>query len=40
MAEQRMLEKLIRSLTEDVAPMLPASVRWSDEDAIQAFERF
>jgi len=39
MAEQRMLEKLTRSLTEDVAPMLPASVRWSDEDAIQAFER-
>ncbi len=39
MAEQRMLEKLIRSLTEDVAPMLPAGVRWSDEDAIQAFER-
>ena len=38
MAEQRMLEKLTRSLTEDVAPMLPASVRWSDEDAIQAFE--
>ena len=38
-AEQRMLEKLTRSLTEDVAPMLPASVRWSDEDAIQAFER-
>ena len=39
MAEQRMLEKLTRSLTEDVAPMLPASVRWSDADAIQAFKR-
>ena len=39
MAEQRMLEKLTRSLTEDVAPMLPAGVRWSDADAIQAFER-
>jgi predicted nucleotidyltransferase component of viral defense system len=39
MAEQRMLEKLTRSLTEDVAPMLPVSVRWSDADAIQAFER-
>jgi hypothetical protein len=39
MAEQRMLEKLTRSLTEDVAPMLPASVRWSDADAIEAFER-
>ena len=38
-AEQRMLEKLTRSLTEDVAPMLPASVRWSDADAIKAFER-
>jgi hypothetical protein len=39
MAEQRMLEKLTRSLTEDVAPMLPAGVRWSDKDAIRAFER-
>lgn len=39
MAEQRMLEKLTRSLTEDVAPMLPASVRWSDADAMQASER-
>jgi predicted nucleotidyltransferase component of viral defense system len=39
MAEQRMLEKLTRSLTEDVAPMLPVGARWSDEDAIQAFER-
>jgi len=34
MAEQRMLEKLTRSLTEDVAPMLPASLRWSDEASI------
>jgi len=39
MAEQRMREKSTRSLTEDVAPMLPASVCWSDEDAIRAFER-
>ncbi len=39
MAEQRMLEKLTRSLTEDVAPMLPASIRRSDEDAIQALGR-
>ena len=39
MAEQRMLEKLTRSLTEDVAPMLPAAVRWSDTDALQEFER-
>ena len=39
MAEQRMLEKLTRSLTEDVSPMLPAGVRWTDADAIHAFER-
>lgn len=39
MAEQRMLEKLTRSLTEDVAPMLPAGVRWTETDAIHAFER-
>lgn len=38
MAEQRMLEKLTRSLTEDIAPMLPAGVRWSDADAVRAFE--
>lgn len=38
-AEQRMLEKLTRSLTEDVAPLLPAGVRFSDDDAIDAFER-
>jgi hypothetical protein len=37
MAEQRMLEKLTRSLTEDVSPMLPAGGRWSDADAIDAF---
>jgi hypothetical protein len=36
-AEQRMLEKLTRSLTEDVSPMLPAGVSWSDADAIDAF---
>ncbi|MCC7141286.1 MAG: nucleotidyl transferase AbiEii/AbiGii toxin family protein [Candidatus Eisenbacteria bacterium] len=39
MAEQRMLGKLTRSLTEDVAPLLPAGVRWNDADAIRAFER-
>jgi predicted nucleotidyltransferase component of viral defense system len=39
MAEQRMLEKLTRSLTEDIVPMLPAGVRWSDADAVYAFER-
>ena len=38
-AEQRMLEKLARSLTEDVAPLLPVGVPFSDRDAIQAFER-
>ena len=38
MAEQRMLEKLTRSLTEDIAPLLPAGVRFNDGDAIHAFE--
>ncbi len=38
-AEQRMLEKLTRSLTEDIAPLLPAGVRYDDSDAIKAFER-
>lgn len=37
-AEQRMLEKLTRSLTEDIAPLLPASVRFNDDDAMTAFE--
>ena len=37
-AEQRMLEKLTRSLTEDIAPLLPVGVRFNDEDAINAFE--
>lgn len=36
-AEQRMLEKLTRSLTEDVDPLLPAGVHFSDGDAIAAF---
>jgi predicted nucleotidyltransferase component of viral defense system len=39
LAEQRMLEKLTRSLTEDVAPLLPAGVRFEDDDAIAAFDR-
>ena len=39
MAEQRMLEKLFRSLTEDIAPLLPAGVRFNDDDAVNAFER-
>ena len=34
-----MLEKLLRSLTEDVAPLLPVAVRFNEEDAIHAFER-
>jgi len=38
-AEQRMLEKLTRSLTEDIAPLLPAGIRFGDDEAIHAFER-
>lgn len=38
-AEQRMLEKLTRSLTEDIAPLLPAGVRFNGNDALDAFER-
>ena len=38
-AEQRMLEKLTRSLTEDIAPLLSPGVRFNDDDAIRAFER-
>jgi predicted nucleotidyltransferase component of viral defense system len=38
-AEQRMLEKLTRSLIEDIAPLLPAGVKFNDVDAMQAFER-
>ena len=34
-AEQRMLEKLTRSLTEDIAPLLPIGVRFDDNDAMQ-----
>jgi hypothetical protein len=34
-----MLEKLTRSLTEDIAPLLPAGIRYDDCDAIRAFER-
>lgn len=37
-AEQRMLEKLARSLTEDIAPLLPAGIRFDDDDALLAFE--
>ncbi len=38
-AERRMLEKLTHSLTEDIAPLLPAGIRFNDDDAILAFER-
>ena len=34
-----MLEKLTRSLTEDIAPLLPAGIRFNDDDAMRAFER-
>lgn len=37
-AERRMLEKLTHSLTEDIAPLLPAGIRFNDDDAILAFE--
>ena len=36
-AEQRMLEKLRRSLTEDIAPLLPAGIQFNDDDAVDAF---
>ena len=38
-AEQRMLEKLTRSLTEDINPLLPVGVRFAEADAIHAFDR-
>jgi hypothetical protein len=34
-----MLEKLTRSLTEDIPPLLPAGVRFNDDDAVAAFGR-
>ena len=39
MAEERMLEKLNRSLTEDITPLLPAGVNFNDAQAMGAFER-
>ena len=36
-AEQRMLKKLNRSLTDDIALLLPADIRFDNEDAITAF---
>ncbi len=38
-AEERMLRKLNQSLTEDIAPLLPAGVNFTDDDAIGAFGR-
>jgi predicted nucleotidyltransferase component of viral defense system len=38
-AERRMLDKLTRSLTEDIGPLLPTGVRFNDDDAIEAFGR-
>ena len=38
-AEQRMLEKLTRSLTEDIAPLLPPGIEFTDVTALAAFER-
>ena len=32
-----MLEKLRRSLTDDIAPLLPVGIRFNDEDAMEAF---
>lgn len=39
MAEQRMLERLTHSITEDIGPLLPAGIRFNEDDAIAAFER-
>jgi predicted nucleotidyltransferase component of viral defense system len=39
MAEQRMLEKLTRSLTEDIAPLLPVGIRFDEGVALTAFAR-
>jgi len=38
-AEERMLNKLTRSLTDDIAPMLAAGVAYGDDEALEAFER-
>ncbi|MFO1021443.1 MAG: nucleotidyl transferase AbiEii/AbiGii toxin family protein [Planctomycetales bacterium] len=36
-AEERMLKKLNRSLTEDISPLLPAGVNFDDDAALVAF---
>ncbi len=38
-AEERMLKKLNRSLTEDIAPLLPAGVSFDEDAALAAFGR-
>jgi predicted nucleotidyltransferase component of viral defense system len=38
-AEERMLQKLNQSLTEDIAPLLPAGMQFTDDDAFAAFGR-
>ena len=38
-AEERMLSKLTRSLTDDIAPLLAADVVYGDAEAQAAFER-
>jgi predicted nucleotidyltransferase component of viral defense system len=38
-AEERMLKKLTRSLTEDIEPLLPVGVRFDEAVAIEAFNR-
>ncbi len=37
-AEERMLQKLDRSLTEDIEPLLPSGIYFTEEDASRAFE--
>lgn len=36
-AEQRMQEKFARSLTEDIALLLPGGITFTEDDAIDAF---
>lgn len=38
-AEQRMLGKLTSSLSEDIEPLVPVGIRFSDEDAVAAFNK-
>jgi predicted nucleotidyltransferase component of viral defense system len=37
-AEERMLKKLSTSLSDDIDPLLPAGVRFNEDDALVAFE--